>query len=198
LPPEYQDELLRDDFYLQIIRHEKFNPRLVEWLSTYRRLKKVRVSDYQAFVSDLLQDPSEIWRHAYEQEISDAGRSLLLALFSVGGKASAVILKLAFMALHAARAKKYGFERRPEDFRSALRELAGAFIKPSSAHAFEVVDASVLDLLNAVVRDVPENALDIVGGASSFDQIDRVWSFAQPSTDCRPSTLSVRSSPPVA
>jgi hypothetical protein len=179
LPPEYQDELLRDDFYLQIIRHEKFNPRLVEWLSTYRRLKKVRVDDYQAFVSNLLRDPSEIWRHAYEQEISDAGRSLLLALFSVGDQASAVILKPAFMALHAARAEKYGFERRPEDFRSALRELAGAFIKPSSAHAFEVVDASVLDLLNAVVRDAPENAIDLVRSASSFDQIDRVWSFAK-------------------
>jgi hypothetical protein len=44
LPPEYQDELLRGDFYLQIIKHEKFNPRLVEWLSNYRRLGNVSVS----------------------------------------------------------------------------------------------------------------------------------------------------------
>jgi hypothetical protein len=38
LPPEYQDELLRDEFYLRIIKHERFNPRLIEWLPSFRRL----------------------------------------------------------------------------------------------------------------------------------------------------------------
>lgn len=37
----------------------------------------------------------------------------------------------------------------------------------------------MLDLLNAVVRDVPENAVDIIAGAASFDQIERTWSFAK-------------------
>jgi hypothetical protein len=179
LPPEYQDELLRNEFYFTIVKHEKFNPRLIDWLSTYRRLKNVPADQYRNFVSDLLRDPSEIWRHAYEQQISDAGRSLLLALFSLGGKASGFLLKPAFNSLHEKRSLRYGFVRRPEDFRSALRELAGSFIKPSSAHAFDVIDPSVLDLLNAVCRDVPENAVDIVRGASSFAQIERIWSFAK-------------------
>ena len=75
LPPDYQDELLRDDFCFQIIKHEKFNPRLIEWLSNYKRLKNVKVGDYQAFVSDLLSDPSEIWRSertcGYARRIAD-------------------------------------------------------------------------------------------------------------------------------
>jgi hypothetical protein len=88
LPSDYQDELLRDDFYLRIIKHEKFNPRIIEWLSSFRRVRKVPVKMYRPFVENLLRDPSEIWRHAYEQEISDAGRSILLTLFSLGGKAA--------------------------------------------------------------------------------------------------------------
>jgi len=42
-----------------------------------------------------------------------------------------------------------------------------------------VIDPSVLDLLNAVLRRVPDNAIDIVAGAASFDQIEHIWSFAK-------------------
>jgi hypothetical protein len=179
LPPEYQDELLRDDFYLKIIKHEKFNPRIIEWLSSYRRVRNVPVDRYRLFVEGLLRDPSEIWRHAYEQEISEAGRSMLLTLFSLGGKAGGVALKPGFVVLHGERARQYGFPTRPEDFRSALREVAGAFIKPWGSHGVEVIDPSVLDLLNTVIREVPENAVDIIAGAASFDQIEHTWSFAK-------------------
>lgn len=179
LPITYQDELLRDNYYLRIIKHEKFNPRLIEWLSSFRRLRNVPVEQYRTFIDNLLRDPSEIWRHAYEQEITDAGRSMLLAIFSMGGKAMGISLKPAFVALHEHRAKRYNFITRPEDFYSALREIAGTFIKPSGAHGVEVIDPSVLDLLNAIVRSSPGNAVDVVAGAADFDQIERVWSFAK-------------------
>lgn len=65
LPPKYRDELLKGEFYFKVVKHDKFNPRLIEWLSTYRRLKAVPVEGYQAFVTRLLQDPADIWRHAY-------------------------------------------------------------------------------------------------------------------------------------
>lgn len=178
LPAEYQDELLRGEFYFQIIKHHKFNPRLIEWLSTYRRVKHVNAADYRDFVLGLLQDPAEIWRHAYEKEISDAGRSLLLAIFTLNAKTGVALLEKAFTALHSVRAERYAFQRRPEDFKVALRELTGAFIKLTSTNVVEVLDPSVLDLLNAVVRDATDNAIDLIFGAASFDQVERVWSFA--------------------
>ena len=87
-------------------------------------------------------------------------------------------MKPAFAELHRVRADRYGFQRRPEDFRAALRELAGAFVKPVSAHSVEVLDPSVVDLLNAVVRRATDNAIDLVLGAS-FDQIDRVTVYTR-------------------
>jgi hypothetical protein len=179
LPSEYQDKLLEHGFYLRIIKHNKFNPRIIEWLSSYRRVRNVPVGKYLTFVESLLIDPAEIWRHAYEQEISEAARSLLLAIFSLGGKASARVLKSSFTDLHGERARTYGFSTRPEDFRSAFREVAGAFLKPMAfGDGVEVVDPSVLDLLNMVVRESPENAVDIVAGAAISDQIERIWQFA--------------------
>lgn len=179
LPEEYQGELLLNDFYFQIIRHKKFNPRLIEWLSTYHRVKNIAIPHYRDFVSNLLRDPSEIWRHAYEHQISDAGRSFLLTLFTLGGKAGEAFLEETFSALHKIRAERYGFQRRPEDFSIAFHELKGAFIKPVSEHSVEVLDPSVLDLLNAVVRNATDNAFDLIRGATRFQQIERIWSFAE-------------------
>jgi hypothetical protein len=75
LPSAYQDELLRDNFYFQIIKHDKFNPRLIEWLSSFRRIRNTPVQQYRRFTQNLLNDPSEIGRHAYEQEMTNAARS---------------------------------------------------------------------------------------------------------------------------
>jgi hypothetical protein len=55
----------------------------------------------------------------------------------------------------------------------------GSFIKPVNTHNFEVIDPSVLDLLNAIVRRDTDNAVDIVESAATFDQIERLWSFAK-------------------
>lgn len=179
LPSSYQSELLRDNFYFEIIKHEKFNPRLIEWLSNFRRVKSIPVNDYRSFIGSLLSDPSEIWKHAYERELTDAARSMLLSIFSLRGKTRGQALNSAFKRLHSARAKRYSFVTRPEDFQLALKEVTGGFVHLPNNDEVEVIDPSVLDLLNSVVRTVPENAIDIVSGAVSFEQIERIWFFAK-------------------
>lgn len=177
LPEEYRAALLHARFYMEIIKHKKFNPRLVEWLSSYRRVKLVPPERYQEFVRHLLSNPVDIWRHAYEQEISDAARSVLLALYTYNGKCQQALLERAFLALNDQRAERYRFRTTPSDWRIALSELHGAFIRPGSQ--IEVIDPSVLDMLNAAVCQDVQNALDMIEGAVQFKQARQVWTFAQ-------------------
>ena len=179
LPSGYRDELLEDEFYFKIVKHDKFNPRLIEWLSTLRRLKDVAAEGYRAFVTTLLSNPAEIWRHAYEQQISDAGRSLLLTLSSFGGRGGEPLLREGFDSLHGHRVQKYGLQRRPDDYTSARKELNGAFIRPVLGNVIEFINPSVQDWLNNVVREAPENAVDLILGASCFTQLSLVWGFAR-------------------
>lgn len=197
LPDAYKDALLASDFYLEVVKHPKFNPRLIEWLSSFNRIKSVPPNRYTAFVRNLLNDPSEVWLHAYEQQLSDAGRSLLLALYSLGGEADGAVLEPAFKKLHEARATRWALPRRPEDWPTAMAELANAFLRPAGKTAFEVLDPSVIDLVNAVIRKAPENAVDLVVGAVDFSQISRVWKIA---TSAMPSVKAaiVQAGPAVA
>ena len=176
---DYREVMLRDNFFLTIIRHKKFNPRIIEWLTSYQMVKKVRIDKFRQWVQSLLSNPSEIWRHAYDEEVSDAARSMLLTVFSFGGKVHDLNLRAGFDSLHYLRAGKYGFTTRPEDFLSARREIASSFIKPSGANAVEFLDPSLLDLMNSVLREAPGNAVDIVEGAIQFDQIERVWALSK-------------------
>ena len=179
LPAAYLNEILTRDFYLGIVRHRKFNPRIVDWLSSYGRVRNVPVEEYRGFVRGLLEDPSEIWRHAYEQQLSDADRSLLLALFSLGGSADREPLEAVFTGLHEERCRRYGLRHRPGDFGTALRELTGAFVTLEEADRVRVLDPSVIDLMNTVVGEAPENAVDIVSAAREFDQIAGVWELSK-------------------
>jgi hypothetical protein len=178
LPIEYQDEIVADGFYLKIVKHEKFNPRLIDWLSSYKRLK-VPVDQYRQFVAALLDDPSDIWRHAYHNEISEAARGVLLALWSLSGRCGSDVLRHGFSALQEGRSARYLFGTRAEDYSMGLRELEDSFVRPTISGGVEVIDPSVLDLMNAVVREAPANAMDIVAFGRSFTQVEHVWKFAQ-------------------
>jgi Restriction endonuclease len=177
LPQPYRDELLSGRFYLDIIKHQKFNPRLIEWLSDFHRVRTVVPPEYKQFVRNLLADPADIWRHAYQEQISDAARSILLALYSHGGDCHPATLEKAFWALHKRRAANYGFKSDPADWRRGLSELHGSFIRPGDT--ISVIDPSVLDMLNAVMREDTRNALDVIEGATRFDQARQIWKVAK-------------------
>ena len=42
LPNAYKDALLQSELYLEVVRHPKFNPRLIEWLSSFSRVHLFR------------------------------------------------------------------------------------------------------------------------------------------------------------
>lgn len=176
LPDDYRAALLGGRFYKEIVQHRKFNPRLIDWLSSFQRVRSAPPEHYQRFVRGLLADSAEIWQHAYEQQISDAARSVLLALYTYSGKCGPAPLERAFHALHALRAQRYGFKAEPSDWRRALAELNGSFIRPGSQ--IQVIDPTALDMLNAIVRQDKPNALDMIEGAVRFEQVRRIWAFA--------------------
>ena len=177
LPDAYIMALLEGEFYCEIIHHERLNPRLIQWMTSHRRVRHVPAAKYRAFISQLLDNPLEVWRHAYEEELSHAARSLLLALWSFEGRIGLPLLRRAFSKLHAHRARKYHFVGSPQDFNRALKELNGSFVRSPGHDAVEVVDPSVLDLIGGVLLEAPENAADLLVGAARFSQVERLWMY---------------------
>jgi hypothetical protein len=183
LTKDYKIELLRDDFYLRILKHRNFNPRLIEWLSRYTNVRQLRPAVYQKEVERVLANPEQLWRIAFEQQISEASRSLLLALYSLSGAAPLYRLEEAWKALHQYRANKYNWKRIPEDWRRSLQDLEGGFVELKNGNA-AFVNPSVKDFLDSTLTSETEHLDDLVSAACFFEQIVRIWSLARSEKGC--------------
>ncbi|TXN40621.1 hypothetical protein FV232_05495 [Methylobacterium sp. WL30] len=175
LPNEYKNTLLENAFYKQILKHRNFNPRLIEWLSSYRRVKKTPPSEYQAFVVAILENPQEIWRDAFFNQISSAARSLLLFLYNIGGSSRLAQCELGWLALYAHQSKKYNFAMSEEGYNAALREIEGSFISIERS-AVNFINPSVTDFLTSLLLDNKGYIDDMLASAIYFAQIIYLWS----------------------
>lgn len=177
LPQRYKDAILEDDFFLDIIKHDHFNPRLVEWLASLTRLRSPPPEQYRQSITGLLQAPETLWAHAFETQISEAGRDLLLTLYSLGEWTDVVDLEPAFEAIHRGNSERYSRPRGPGDFRAALLELDGAFLSYRSGRA-EFINPSIRDFAAGVICRTPAIAFDIASSAVRFKQLTSLWRLA--------------------
>jgi hypothetical protein len=177
LPIDYKREVLKEDFFLDIIKHEHFNPRLIEWLSTDLRQREVGVRDYRAYIERLLKSPHDIWTGAFRNQISDAARHVLLSFYTLGEWTDVIDIEPAFRSLHRYRAAKYNQPIAPGDFRNALRELDGAFLSYSSGHA-SYLNPSLREFVAVVISEDADTAEDLLYSAIRFSQIAELRKLA--------------------
>jgi len=176
LPQAYKDAILQDDFFLKIIRHRHFNPRLIEWLSTGLRQNDVAPADYQKYIADLLRSPKDIWTGAFRNQISDGARNVLLSFYSLGSSARIEDLELAFRSFHRSTAKKYNRQIASGDFRSALQEMDGAFLVYRSGSA-DYINPSIREFVASVIAADRDTAEDLLRSAVRFNVTGRNLSF---------------------
>src|ERR1700730_769276 len=177
LPRSYRDQLRDPDLQRKVLTHQHFNPRLIEWIASYARVKHPATVHYPQLVLGILRSPERIWQHAFEAQIGNASRSLIVALASLGNAVDLRTLGDAWETLHRYRAKKYGFSWAPDDWRVALRELEQAFIRVTGGHV-SLLNPSVAEFVRRLISHCHDYAVDVIASARYFSQVGTIWDFA--------------------
>lgn len=175
----YKEAILLDDFFLEIIKHKHFNPRLIEWLTTLTRLSTPppEPEKYCKSITALLQSPEHIWSHAFESQISHAARELLLTLYSLGDHIDIEELEFAFDGVHQGSCVRYNRSSAVGDFRAALQELDGGFLNYSSCRA-RFLNPSIRDFTSGVLLKTPKLAIELIVDAKRFTQLCNIWKLS--------------------
>lgn len=183
LPQPYKDAVLENDFFLEIIKHKHFNPRIIEWLSTYARLREVHSDGYRTHITALLVSPETIWAHAFQKQISDAARHLLLCFYTMGEQIETKDLEPAFVSFHRYSASKYQQRIAPGDFLRSLKELDGAFLSYSSDQV-SYLNPSIREFIASVISSDHDIAEDLLRSVVRFKQVVMLWrlSTARPNS----------------
>lgn len=152
LPHDFLNELIRNKNLINIIDHSNYNPRLIEIMTKPYNYEGISPKQYVKNFYLNLNNPSEIWKHAFQEQLSTASKNLLLTLCSMSFRVFENDLNNAFRSFHENLCKKFNMQFTPMDFEKALKELDGNFIK-----SFKSREKTLISFHNPSIRDFIEN-----------------------------------------
>ncbi len=163
LPQEYIDNLLIEHRYFSIIEHPNYNPRIIESMTKLKIHENISAQDYHCEFIKNLDDPSEIWRHAFENQIDNKTRSVLFSIVSLGGGYWGTDYKQLIKEISKnICAKLYSENFTDLNFRKCLKILEGDFIK---------VNQNFISFCNPSLTDFLENYIVENNTVSEFIEI---------------------------
>jgi hypothetical protein len=140
----YVQALISGRGYLKIVDHRNYNPRLVEYLTDPQWVGTAAAGDYLALFIRNLDNPALVWEHAFDHQIAEESRDLLLVLTTMPTESRLVDVELAFEAFQ----RHQDGVRRRQTIQRMLKELEGTFISTRL-----VGETVLLQFQNPSIRD---------------------------------------------
>lgn len=178
IPSGFINRLLHKKRYMQIISHPNYNPRIIEFMTQEHFVKGINEDDYYDFFIINLNNPSNIWKHSFENQISALSRYTLYGLMISGGNVSIDILERTFVNLVEQENEKYSFATERDSFKKTLKELESTFIEISNQRGELIVqfqNPSIQDFIVAYVNENNEIIDLFLDSASFFNQLVTVF-----------------------
>jgi Restriction endonuclease len=184
LSKPFRRALLVEKGYERIIYHANYNPRTIEMITGLAKRwdETVTPDNYVEYAVRTLQHPTLIWKSAFERELDDHGRALILALVSLPRNVSLEHLESAFVAL--CRERNLSLDNRA--FERTLSALDDSLIQTlhdrdgfpvSGGVVVGPYDPSVIDFMVDFLRHSPEDILELARASTFFEQASWLWAL---------------------
>jgi hypothetical protein len=131
LPPGYIYALLIDRSYLKIIYHPNYSPRIIQFMTDIGKIDSISEREFLDFFIRNLDNPINIWKHSFENQISKSSKYLLYTMLVFGDPIYEQYLEKSFWEFYTNESKKFNFKIKREDFINSVKELENTFIKVS-------------------------------------------------------------------
>jgi len=156
IPQNFVNSLLDGKKYLEIINHLNYNPRIVEFMTDKSIIDHTDAINYYNIFLQNLNNPINIWKHVFENQISNTSKYILYCLLISGDQIFIEDLKKTFSNLVKNESKKYNFTLFRDNFMKSLKELENTFIKITKykdKHLISFQNPSIRDFLINYVKD---------------------------------------------
>lgn len=180
LPRAYREAMLTDQNYMKIVDHRNYNPRIIEGMTDYLKKLEINSRSYVTSFIDNLDNPHNLWRHAFEHQLTNASRNLLLVMASMPDIVFIEDLNAAFISFHFSQAKKHNYSTDTKDFVNSLKGLEGNFIKIEQSDENTIVqfhNASIRDFLEGYITANLDIAQELLDSVLYFEQIKFLWNL---------------------
>lgn len=156
LTPEYYEVILKERFYLDIIKHKNYTPRIIEFITDKNKISGLSLSDLKNLILENLNNPSDIWKHHFEKQISDFDRFLIFSLFLNNDFCNEDDLRLSFNNRISYEIKRNNVDIKSNQFENSIRNLLEGFITST----IEFNNSRILEFINPSLTDFIINYLN--------------------------------------
>lgn len=175
---EYLKEITKNENYLKIISHESFNPRIIEWMTDHLYVMGVSSKCYVSSFISRLDNPYELWEHAYKNQISLHTKNMLLVLSSVPSGMLLNDFKGIFDNFRSMFSEKYNVQRVDNEFLMALKEGEGNFVRLDIENNHQVIgfhNPSIRDYMTYYLSNDRDLLVLLIRSCNYFDQLITIW-----------------------
>jgi Restriction endonuclease len=182
--------LLAGGNYLKVIDHEGYSPRLIEWITGWsgHRLSGAEKEDYASYCLSVLDNPQQLWTHAFEQGLGDAEQTLLISMLGLPRRASEQDVEVAFESACKARGLSVAGRR----FIRSLEVLDDSFVRSdggADTH-FSFINPSLIDFLRNYLLTSLADSEQAIRGVYFFEQVVWLWNALSPADNPPPQRLA--------
>ena len=175
LGAEYKSALCNVSVLRDLVDHPSYSPRVVQWMSSKAHVRDIPASQYGEAFSEALDNPAELWKHAYEAHVSGSARVVLRLLGTFSGAVAIADLESAFLAYRDAEWRAAGGSRvEGSEFERALEELEGTFVNFERATASSIAVAfenpAIADFVHPYICQEVSQGGPLFDGIQFYDQ----------------------------
>jgi hypothetical protein len=155
----------------KIVDHPNYSPRLVEAICKRASTAGQFAASFAKEVMALFDDPTDLWRHPYQNQLSDAARELLICFASLGTECYLEALRHSYRNFVSQSDDEIFSEER---FHRALRELEGTFLQIETAGTQRTVaynNPSVKDFMDGLFETTPAYSKRVLKTAAYYSQV---------------------------
>lgn len=177
LPAAYYQDILKGFHYREIVKHNNYTPRIMEFVTREYNFKKVPSDNYYEYVLQCLDNPTEIWQDEFSEKLQQEDRIFLTTLYSLTDTSiDENRLKRAF---NYRLRNNTIMDTSKNIWEDVLKRLEGAFIQMIEKHRKKeigVINPSVNDFLREYLQKNDIERENIWENATEYEQIKRGFS----------------------
>lgn len=175
LPYEYKMDIIKEKRYFNIIQHNNYNPRIIEFVTNKAQYERVIPSNYYSFIIKSLDNSKEVWKNEYDRRLEKYDRILLNTLYSLTDVF--ISMDVVKKCVNKRISSFSNIDTSIDYFNNSIKRLNGSMVKLTDVNGIKmlsVANPSVNDFLSSNLGNIPVEKSNIIENAISVHQFERL------------------------
>ena len=174
IQPSHFLALMKENRYIDIIKHPNYNPRIIEYVTKKKTYKEIPSNDYLNYILENLNNPLKVWDNEYQYKLQQADRELLRVIHSLTD--TSVAYEYVKNCYNETISKIGSIDTSTNNFNNSMMRLSESLVSiidKRGAKRVSMINPSVNDYLDSQIKDNLSERNSIISKLCSIDQLNR-------------------------